>query len=184
MKGSIKVLACAGALACGSAFAQTQAPESAFYLGGSLGQSKAKDMCGGFGGFSCDDKDTAWKIFGGYEFNRWIAAEGAYTNLGKFKATSGGSSAEVQPKAWEAVAIGSYPIGTSGFAPYIKGGFYRAKTELSSNFGSSASETNTDWTAGIGVRYLLSPRYRTIVRTDLAVGRGSFGINLGIGEAF
>ena len=38
--------------------------------------------------------------------------------------------------------------------------------------------------AGVGVRYLLSPRYRTIVRTDLAVGRGSFGINLGIGEAF
>ena len=37
---------------------------------------------------------------------------------------------------------------------------------------------------GTGVRYLLSPRYRTIVRADFAVGRGSFGINLGIGEAF
>jgi outer membrane protein assembly factor BamA len=38
--------------------------------------------------------------------------------------------------------------------------------------------------AGVGVRYLLSPRYRTIVRSDLALGRGSFGIHLGIGEAF
>lgn len=38
--------------------------------------------------------------------------------------------------------------------------------------------------AGVGLRYLLSPRYRTIVRADLAVGRGSFGINVGIGEAF
>lgn len=37
---------------------------------------------------------------------------------------------------------------------------------------------------GAGVRYVLSPRYRTIVRTDLAFGRGSFGINFGIGEAF
>lgn len=37
---------------------------------------------------------------------------------------------------------------------------------------------------GGGVRYLLSPRYRTIVRADLAVGRGSFGVHLGIGEAF
>ena len=38
--------------------------------------------------------------------------------------------------------------------------------------------------AGAGVRYVLSPRYRTIVRADLAIGRGSFGIHLGIGEAF
>lgn len=38
--------------------------------------------------------------------------------------------------------------------------------------------------AGIGIRYVLSPRYRTIVRSDLAVGRRSVGIHLGIGEAF
>jgi hypothetical protein len=37
---------------------------------------------------------------------------------------------------------------------------------------------------GAGARYLLSPRYRTIVRADLAAGRNSFGIHLGIGEAF
>lgn len=39
-------------------------------------------------------------------------------------------------------------------------------------------------TIGAGARYVLSPRYRTIVRADLAVGRSSFGIHLGIGEAF
>lgn len=38
--------------------------------------------------------------------------------------------------------------------------------------------------AGAGLRYLLSPRYRTIVRADLGVGRSSLGIHLGIGEAF
>jgi outer membrane translocation and assembly module TamA len=37
---------------------------------------------------------------------------------------------------------------------------------------------------GAGARYLLSPRYGTIVRADLAVGRSSFGVHLGIGEAF
>jgi hemolysin activation/secretion protein len=37
---------------------------------------------------------------------------------------------------------------------------------------------------GAGARYLLSPRYRTIVRADLAIGRSSFGVHLGIGEAF
>jgi OmpA-OmpF porin, OOP family len=49
--------------------------------------------------------------------------------------------------------VGAYPIGTSGFAPYAKLGFYRAKTDASSNVGASASKTNTDWTAGLGVRY-------------------------------
>jgi outer membrane protein assembly factor BamA len=39
-------------------------------------------------------------------------------------------------------------------------------------------------TFGAGARYVLSPRYRTIVRADFAVGRSTFGIHLGIGEAF
>ena len=46
--------------------------------------------------------------------------------------------------------------------------------------------TSGPWfpTVGGGLRYVLSPRYRTIVRADLAVGRGTFGVHLGIGEAF
>jgi surface antigen Omp85-like protein len=39
-------------------------------------------------------------------------------------------------------------------------------------------------TAGIGLRYVLLPRDRTVARVDFGIGRGSFGINLGIGEAF
>lgn len=39
-------------------------------------------------------------------------------------------------------------------------------------------------TAGVGVRYVLSPRDRTVVRADLGIGRGAFGINVGVGEAF
>ena len=38
--------------------------------------------------------------------------------------------------------------------------------------------------AGLGFRYVLLPKDRTVARVDFAVGRGSFGINLGIGEAF
>jgi outer membrane protein assembly factor BamA len=37
---------------------------------------------------------------------------------------------------------------------------------------------------GAGVRYVLSPRERTVARLDLGIGRGSFGISVGIGEAF
>jgi outer membrane protein assembly factor BamA len=39
-------------------------------------------------------------------------------------------------------------------------------------------------TAGAGVRALLSPRWRVIGRMDLGFGRGSWGVNVGLGEAF
>jgi hypothetical protein len=37
---------------------------------------------------------------------------------------------------------------------------------------------------GAGLRYVLSPRDRTTVRADFGIGRGSFGLTVGIGEAF
>jgi outer membrane protein assembly factor BamA len=37
---------------------------------------------------------------------------------------------------------------------------------------------------GVGLRYALVPKDRTNVRVDLGLGRGSFGVSLGIGEAF
>ena len=53
--------------------------------------------------------------------------------------------------------MGSYPIGTSGFAPYVKAGFFRGETKTTINeagVGSfSGKNTNTDLTYGIGVRY-------------------------------
>ena len=139
----------------GSALAQSQTQETGAYAGLSIGQAKAKDACDGVpgAGISCDDKDTAWKIFGGYQFMRYLGAEAAYTDFGKAKASGGSTTAEIKSNAWELVAVGSYPIGTSGFAPYVKAGFYRGEAKLSSNVGVSGKGTDNDWTAGIGVRY-------------------------------
>ena len=151
----LATLGFAAAAFAGSALAQNATQETGAYAGLSIGQSKAKDFCSGTAGsgLSCDDKDTALKIFGGYQFMRYLAAEIAYTDLGKVKASGSGNSLEVKANAWELVAVGSYPIGTSGFAPYAKFGFYRGETKASSNFGFSAKETNNDLTYGVGVRY-------------------------------
>lgn len=50
-------------------------------------------------------------------------------------------------------------------------------------FSKLASQT---WypSVGAGLRYVLVPRDRTVARVDLGFGRGSFGISVGIGEAF
>lgn len=144
----------AAAAIAGSALAQ----DSGAYAGLSIGQAKTKDACSsvaalGASGISCDDKDTAWKIYGGYQFNRYLAAEAGYTDLGKVKVSTPIGSAEIKSNAWELVAVGSYPIGTSGFAPYGKFGFYRGESKASNTLGGSAKDTSNDWTAGLGVRY-------------------------------
>src|SRR5712692_2884244 len=128
--------------------------DTGWYLGGHVGQSQAKDACNGVagGGVSCDDKDTAIKILGGYNFNRNLAAELGYTDLGKAKASGLGVTAEVKSTAWEFVGVGSYPIANQ-FSVYGKLGLYVAETKASSNVGISAKKTNNDLTYGLGVRY-------------------------------
>ena len=64
-----------------------QAQESGFYIAGSIGQSEV-DFCGIFAStISSDDKDTAWKFFGGCQVNRNFAFELGYTNLGEASAS-------------------------------------------------------------------------------------------------
>lgn len=66
---------------------------SPFYIGASIGQSKAKKFCDELAGASCDDKDTAWRILGGYQFHPNFAAEIGYHDFGKVTASGGGGSA-------------------------------------------------------------------------------------------
>ena len=74
--------AMAGGLAASAAWSQ----DRGFYVGGSLGRSEMKDSCKDVT-ISCDKTDKAWKIFGGYQFTRRLAAELGYTDLGETKAS-------------------------------------------------------------------------------------------------
>src|SRR5918999_3462516 len=73
------LVACALILSAAQALAQS-------FLGASIGQSEIDDeatrelslITSG----TVDGKDTAWKIFGGYMFNRHFGFESAYVRLG------------------------------------------------------------------------------------------------------
>jgi OOP family OmpA-OmpF porin len=126
-------------------------PESGWLVGGSVGQSKIKVDCSGF---SCDDTDTAFRVFGGYNFNKHFGVELGYADLGKVTLSGGGLTASVEAKAWDLMAVGTLPIGDK-FGVYGKLGMYRAESDLSSNTPliGSASDTNTDITYAIGAQY-------------------------------
>jgi len=116
--------------------------ETGWYAGASIGQTKYKDTCTG-----CDDKDTAFKILGGYHINRTFGVELGYTDLGK----SEGAGQSVKASAWEVVGIGAFPV-ANNFSVYGKLGVFRAETKGSAP-GFSAKEDNSDLTYGAGVQY-------------------------------
>jgi OOP family OmpA-OmpF porin len=137
------VLASAG-LSAALGFAGSAAAQSdlaSWYIGGTLGQSDFKDGCRGLG--SCDKKDTAWRILGGYQFNRNWAAEVGYHNLGK--ATAPGL--DTKANAVELVGIGALPL-VDRFSVYGKLGIYRGELKA-----AGAKENNSDVTYGAGLQY-------------------------------
>ena len=153
-----------GAIAAMAISAPALAQQSHAYIGGLIGQSKAADGCTDLpSGFSCDNKDSAFKLFGGYQFNPHFAVEGGYADLGKVKGsgvTSGVNlDASTKLSAWDVAAVGSWPF-ASQFSVFGKLGAYYGtvdSTGTASGAGGSASaaakDSNVGFTYGLGARY-------------------------------
>jgi len=149
-KTTIAVLMAASGLVVSSAsFAQAKPPapaDTGFYLGASVGQSTS-DCPGGLG--SCDDSDTAYRVFGGYQFNRNLAIEGGYAPLGEIS----GNNLTLEANAWDLVGVGIWPLNPQ-FSIYGKLGFYNAEAKLSGPI--SGKKTTTDLTYGLGGQFNLN----------------------------
>ena len=161
--------------------------DAGFYLGASIGQSRAKDFCDDSGGFSCDDKDTAWKLFGGYQFNRHLAVEAGYTDLGEVGVSgvlSGVSvRGTVEVTAFELMGVGSIPL-MDRFSLYGKLGLYHAETKqnVTGSLGTvtvtdNDKEKNTDLTFAFGARFDITRNLgvRAEWQRYLDVGGGEIG---------
>ena len=128
-----------------------QSADQRFYVGFGVGKSSWKDACAQLGG-SCDDTDNAFKVLGGYQFNRYFAGEFGLVDLGSAIATFGGARDEVKAKAWELTAVGSAPI-VDRFSIFGRFGVYFAEVKENTNFAGNFSHSNNDLTYGFGVRY-------------------------------
>jgi OOP family OmpA-OmpF porin len=141
------------ALSLASAPALSQ--DMGWYFGLGAGQSKAKDSCDGVSGpgVSCDDTDTAFKIFGGYQVNANFGVELGYVDLGEVSASHPVfGSGKIEAKGIELVGVLAFPINQQ-FSVFGKLGVFRWDVDAS-GFGSpSESETGTDVTFGFGAKY-------------------------------
>lgn len=145
MKKALLALGIAAAAVSAPAMAQM----SSVYIGGSVGQSKYNIDC--TSPLSCDDKDTAFRLFGGYQFNRFVAAEIGYADMGKAKLTGPGGTDEMAATAFDLSAVLSYPFASSGFNVFGRLGLYAGKIELSGPDHGSKNSTNV--TFGVGAGY-------------------------------
>jgi len=107
--------------------AQDQAQDKGWYGGLNVGQSasvidnariKSGLLSSGLTATSIDDKDkdTGYKLFGGYQFNRNFSLEGGYFDLGKFGYTAttvpaGTLKGEMKLRGLNLDAVGMLPFG-------------------------------------------------------------------------
>ena len=152
------------AISCG---ALAQAPgvrltmDSGFYLGAGFGGSRSVDACGGG---PCDPKDTTWSVFAGYQFNRNLAIETAYSDFGEVQtsATLFGApiTATIRAKAVELVGVGLVPL-TDSFSVYAKLGVFHSDADATTAGAvvATSSDKSTGFTLGLGVQYEFQQRF-------------------------
>jgi hypothetical protein len=119
--------ACAGSLACSSAFAQDVENDEGLYIGGGIGQFNVRidDLDDTDEAVeTLDDEDTAWKAFVGWRMNPFFALELAYIDFG-------GPNDRFEGEG----SSGDFTVDISGFAPYLIGTIPIGPVELFGKVG-------------------------------------------------
>ena len=126
-------------------------PDSAWYAGASVGQSRSKSTCALFFGTNCDSTGTSYRIFGGYQVNKNLSLELGYQELGDVSVSSVGATGSVGAKAYDLSVLGILPV-TQSVSVYGRLGIYYADVDLSVP-ATSVSGSGTDLVYGVGAQY-------------------------------
>ena len=154
------------------------ADSSGWYIGANVGQSRATIdnaritnglLESGLATTSMSDRDrnTGFKFFGGYQFNRYFALEGGYFDLGKFGFTSmtlpsGSLNGNIRLRGLDFDVVGFLPI-TEKLSAFGRVGLIYAQAR--DNFtGTGAvnvlvpnpSQRATNYEFGVGLQYALT----------------------------
>ena len=160
--------------------APAAAQEGGYYYGGlSLGKSQAKIdeeritarlLASGLTttGMSKDERDTAFKLFGGYQFNRNFAVEAGYFNLGKFGFTStttpaGTLNGQIKLQGLNLDLVGTLPL-TENLSAIGRVGAQRASARDSFSgtgavtvLNANPHKSEVNYKFGAGLQYAFSP---------------------------
>lgn len=130
------------------------------HIGVSGGEAKFRTECSSL--FTCDRKDTAWKVYGGGKFSDVIGLEVGYTDFGKIRASGG------ETDAWAANVslVAGLPIGDR-FNIFAKGGGVYGRTDVKASASSLLDVGHkTGWGTTYGVGAALGLTRTVQVRVD------------------
>ncbi|KAA0013658.1 porin family protein [Billgrantia pellis] len=153
-----------------SAHAQSNAPHERYaYLGVGTGFSSLENdreevdnfIDAGASDFDLDDDDNVWKGFVGYQFNRYMAVEAFYTDLGRVQLRGNDvANTDLESTAYGASLVGQLPL-TSWFAPFAKIGAAKWETDVDGNLGDASLDLEdndgVDPVYGLGAQFTFSP---------------------------
>lgn len=168
---NIRLLAVVSATMFAMGAGAAQAARPGGYVGLGLGQTKAVDLqndacsqLNGFlaPGFSCsvDSSSSSGKLFFGYQFNRYIAAEAAFIDFGRFDGSATGNlhgsptqlSFRYEADGFSFDAVGTAPI-TKDFGLLARAGVFSwGVTDI---FDDRHSGGSVDY--GVGLSYEFTP---------------------------
>ncbi len=170
---ALRILGFAGFATLGSQSAIATDP--GWYVGGNVGQSVAEiDKQGITSGLldsglttislNSDAHDLGFKVFGGYQFNRYLAVEGGYFNLGKFGFTAttsppGTLDGTVKLQGANFDVVGTVPV-TDTFSAFGRVGVNHAESDGSFTgtgavtvLDSNPGDWDTSYKFGFGLQY-------------------------------
>jgi opacity protein-like surface antigen len=146
--------------------------ENHWYVGGGLGRADVDadfdnaDLGGTPIDLDIDDDSTAWRLFAGYRFNRYVGVEGGYINFDEFdtSASAAGQTAELEAEAdgYTLALTGAIPLGErfaiTGRAGYL---FWDADAKIRVNGATleSDDESGSDVFFGAGLEFSVNDRF-------------------------
>lgn len=173
MKKTVKTLGVMGLAGCAviaSPFAW--ADDSGWYVGGNVGQSRAKiddariaaHLTGtGLVSITDDSRDVGYKLFGGYRINRHFAVETGYFDLGQFGFTAttalpGTLTGNIRLKGINIDTVGILPM-TENFSVFGRIGLNYAETKDSFSgtvgvpMNPNPVKREANYKMGLGLQY-------------------------------
>lgn len=182
------IAALAGGLLAAPALSQAQGlldETTGPYIGAGLGSAELDNPCPP-GSSNCDDSGTVWKIYGGWQMNKWLSAELGYMDFHEvdFRGTTGGGVPfRGHADTWgiTGFAVGRFPIPIGSFDRLSilgKIGTMYYNRDRSSNLGAYDSDDDGFAFAwGLGLQYTFNERVglRAEYERFENVGDGSAG---------